>query len=937
MKKRQRMKSYALTTLAALGTATIMMAQGHPLPYDPNIVMGRLDNGLTYIIRHNEYPKERADFYIAQKVGAVQEEDTQDGLAHFLEHMAFNGTKNFPGKDIITYMESVGVRFGNNINAYTSLDQTVYHLTNVPTVREGVVDSALMVLHDWSGFITLADEEIDKERGVIREEWRTSNTASRRMYFAHMRNLRKGTPYAVRDVIGDTAVINNFTYDELRAYYHKWYRPDLQGIIIVGDIDAKAMEQKIKDMWADIPAHENPAERVYCRLEPHAEPMVSVVTDKECTQNGIEINFNYDATPFEMRNTAEEFAMRLCESVALNCISLRFNELTNKSTSVAAGANAYRNLDTPLTFAISFAAMAKKDSLSKTIDFLLNETERIRRYGVTESELQMVKTNMLTNYENSFKSRAKEKNYHYTGEYQRVFLEGENTMGIEIEYPLAKSIIESITRENLNMMLAERLGKNVKIYLSAQSDDSQVPSEAELLSRYKASLTAELSAPEEKTVDKPLVDHTPTPGTIVSQKKDAVFGAEEWVLSNGTKIYLKPTKYSDNSIGINAQSHGGLSYEDLHMALVNNVLGYVLDQSGIGDHSQEELRRILAGKSASIGKGISQDYEQIWGSTTPRDFDVAMQLVYLSFKPMREDKNAFETIIDQVRTSLAYQEHNPLKAFSDTINLTYNNGDPSYQPLTKQNIGNIKHSEVMELYNNRFANAADFMFYITGDFEIDSVKQSILTWIGGIETNDKLEKDAPRVTWNMPTGIITKQFGYQMTTKKESIYMIYGGWDTYSQHVNRVYYTLGRLLSMRYLETIREDEGGSYGVSASAHVNERKPQNYILQISFDTDPDKADVLLPIIEREIKRIADEGPNLDDLRKIKEASLNSHADELETNGYWTSAVINKTMWDKDIVTGVSEDIQSISPEEISALARKILNDKNLMMVRMRPEEE
>ncbi len=921
----------------AVGMALSAWAKGDSdqLEVDENVVKGRLSNGLTYIIRHNENPKDRANFYIAQRVGAVLEDDSQDGLAHFLEHMAFNGTKNFPDKGIVDFLEKLGVKFGANINAYTSYDETVYNLDNVPTVRESIVDSALLVLHDWSGFITLDGKEIDKERGVIREEWRTRNTASRRIYFAHNRNTKQGTPYAVRDITGDTAVINNFAYDELRRYYQKWYRPDLQGIIVVGDIDPKAVEKSIKKLWKDIPAKKDAAERVFNSLPANAEPLISIVTDDEATQTTVEISFRDEATPFDERNTRADYAQTIRMLVAETAISKRLDELTNKQNSPCAYAATGVFNEAPLTESFYFAAVAKPDATAATLDFLFDEVEKVRRYGLTQTELDYAKAVISKGYADAYEGRAKRDNDSYTQEYVSAFTDCEPIPGIEREVELAEEALSEITLEAVNQMLAGRLERNVVIEIGAPTSDKQVPTSEECLKLYRAAQAKDLEAYENKEYAEKLVDEEPKAGELVNRTKDALWTAEEWRLSNGVRLFLMPTNNTDNEILLAAQSYGGISVLDTADVLDASLVGRLANQSGKGEFDIDALEHMLANKSVALSASINSYSEVLRGQCTTNDFGTLMQLIYLSFAPMRDDADAFGTLIDAYRTQLINASRNPQRAFSDTLSTTLMNGNPYYQPLKIDNIDRLSHERMREIYNQKFDNAAAFTFFIVGAFEPDSLRSDILTWLGSLPTNDNRRSYTPRDFYN-PEGVIEKTFARQMTTHKASNAVVYSGRGEYSLRNSLTLTILKDLLNMRYLETIREDEGGTYGVRCRSSFSGAVEQEFTLSMTFDTDPALVDRLLPMIEKEVRTIATDGPVEIDFRKVKETLVKERKERFQDDGFWLSLMTNKVMWNLDSYTDYESTVESITMDDVQQMAERILSTGNRVTISMMPEE-
>lgn len=924
-----------LSMMVALLSVIAIKAQGLTMiPIDTAVVYGVLPNGLTYYIRHNEYPKDRASFYIAQKVGATLEEDNQNGLAHFLEHMAFNGTKNFPKKGIIDYMELQGVKFGANINAFTSQDITVYHLSDVPTLRKAVVDSALLVLHDWSNFISLEEEEIDKERGVILEEWRTSNSASRRTYFEHLRKTMPGTRYAERDVIGDTAVINNFKYDELRAYYKKWYRPDLQGIVVVGDIDPKEIEKKIEEMWSDVSLPENPAERIYFPVADNEKPIVSVVKDEETMYTNISISFRNDPMSKEMKNSVEGYFMNVVLRVIMTAMNTRFSDLTQKpDASILAAQCAYGKL-TPTKDVFQFVVVNKNGEFTNAYNLLIDEVEKLRRYGFTQGEFDRAVESVVKGFEDAYNSRAKRQTSSFCSEYYRSFVNDEPIPGIEFEYELVKMMKTRLTVEGVNKGVPMFLDKNVVIEVSARADE-QMLSEEEMLAVYDASKTKELTPYEDEKYDVPLVPNVPKAGKIKKEKvlKD-MYGATEWILSNGIRVLLKPTDYSDDEIIMSAVSLGGYSLcapEDIITAVETTG---IVDTYGLGDFSHTQLKKILAGKSVSLSSSLDIYSEAMNGSSTKDDFETLMQMTYLSFGRPREDADAFKVYYDLVSNVLKNRRNNPDQVYGDTIVATLRPNNAYVPRVTPDYMDKISYEKTLSIYAERFANPADFTFIFIGDFTIDSIKPHILTYIGGLKTTKEKETYIKR-DLSVQKGKIDNMFSWNMKTPKLSSYTHFSGVRENTLENSMQMSLLVELLRMRYLDTIREDEGGSYGVSVSGSIN--RNNDYSLVISFDTDVAKYDKLYAIVLRELENIVKNGCDEEDFMKVKENKIKTHKESLKRNGYWRNVLTSKVLYNRDTEANYESRVNAVTEDDIKALVNQILTDGNIINVVMKPEDK
>ena len=649
------------------------MQEQQPLPIDPAVRYGQLDNGLTYYVRHQEQPKERCEFHIAQAVGAILEEDNQNGLAHFLKHMAFNGTKHFEGKGIINYFESIGVNFGGNINAYTSLDETVYRLSDVPTYRESILDSALLVLHDWSCALLLDEEEIDAERGVIREEWRTGATAYRRMWKESNKQKYPGSQYAKRDVIGDTAIINNFSYDALRDYYHKWYGPDLQAVIVVGDIDVDLMEQKIKDLFGPIPARANRGERPIYPIADNVEPIVSIVTDKEAQNPRIELEYKRDPMPDAFKLSLDGYVARRMSSLVSTIMEYRFEELAQKPDASFVMAVCWDGELVKSKDAFQMISIPKPGKEKEALRDLLIEAEKLKRFGLTNAELERAKTDVLKRFEQMYNERDSRKNRTLAQEYIRHYLDKETIPGIEWEYQTLKDLLPLIQLEALNQ-LAQALvtDENLIIGLQAADNaDTNLPSKQEVLDILAEVKNMELEAPKEEVLATELIDRAPKPGKIKSSGYNESLGTTEWTLSNGARVVIKPTTFKQDEILMRAHSTGGLSKVNNPAHLPSAMLAAdIVAGNGLGRFSQIELSKMLTGKIARVSPGIGEDNESMRGNASVADFETMLQLTYLYFTAPRRDDDDFAALMGYYRTALANRDANPKNIFSDSIQTT---------------------------------------------------------------------------------------------------------------------------------------------------------------------------------------------------------------------------------------------------------------------------
>ena len=936
------MKKLFLLALCIINCAlciNLKAQQPQPLPIDTNVRIGVLDNGLTYYIRHNEQPKERCEFHIAQAVGAILEEDHQNGLAHFLEHMAFNGTKNFPDKLLINYFESVGVGFGSNINAYTSLDETVYRLSNVPT-RQEILDSALLVLHDWSCAIALQEEEIDNERGVIREEWRQGNTAQRRMWREGNKVKYAGSQYAKRDVIGDTAVINNFTYQALRDYYELWYGPDLQCIVVVGDIDVDQMEKKIIDLFSPIPARSNRGERPRYALPENEETIVAIYTDKEAQFTQLAIEFKHNTMPRELRGTDQGYLLSTINTLIRQMISYRIEEITmDPNANFIQAMGGYGN-QLGETDAFEFIVIPKDGKEKAAMADMFTQVEKIKRYGFTVSELERAKTEYLSTVERAYNERTTRKNQSYAQEYYRHYLDGEPIPGIEFEYEYAKAVLPQLPVQIINQLVQQYITDNniVISYIGKENSDIvSVPTKEEVLNIFNTVKASEIEAPVEENFDRPLVENAPKAGTIVKEKFNKRLGTTEWTLSNGIKVVIKPTEFKQDQIIMSMESEGGLSkvaLEDLPSAvMVDGIISY----NGIGEFSAIDLQKVLTGKNLSISPAISQYGESMSGSSTVKDFETMMQLAYLYFTAPRQDDQAYQTLISMLETQLAARDKNPKTAFSDSISQTTTSHNPRTLIINTDLIKRVDQLRAIEIYKERFANPADFFVTLIGNINPadEATRQIICTWLGGLKT-DKSRETYTDNGIRYPKGKVNNYFTKEMETKTASNRIVYSGKmkATLANRLNMG--IIGDILGTRYLESIREKEGGSYGVGCAGYVMEDPVEQAVLLMQFDTDPEKQEKLMSIIHKEVMEIIENGPRADDLQKAKENRLNTLAEDMEDNDWWGTILDRYYQDGVDYVKDYKRTLEKVNAKSIQKTLKALVKQGNVIEVVMLPAE-
>lgn len=944
-------KVLVAVVIACSNLVQINAQQMPPIPIDQKVRIGRLENGLTYYIRQNKLPENRAEFYIAQKVGSILEEPQQRGLAHFLEHMCFNGTKNFPGDErglgIVPWCESKGIKFGRDLNAYTSVERTVYNISNVPTTDQAVVDSCLLILHDWSNAVLLSDTEIDKERGVIHEEWRSRNSGMMRLYTEAQPVLYPDSKYADCMPIGSIEVIDNFPYDAIRSYYQKWYRPDLQGIIIVGDIDVDAMEANIKRTWADVPAPVNPAKRTVFPVADNKEPLIYIGKDKEVDDPSIMLFFKHEQFPDSLKGNMMYLLQDYVLDMATRMLNARLDEIRQ-------GANP------PFVYAASFdddyficgskdaftlSVGSKADGVKEAFAAGLAELERVRRFGFTEGEYTRARANYLQQLESAYNEREKTKSNRYVQEYVNHFLTNEPIPGIEYEYATMNQIAPNIPLAAINQMIQQSglIGEeNQAVFIAVpEKEGVAVPTKEEIGALIEGMKSLDLKPYEDKVSNEPLMNAAPQSGKIVAEKQDAIFGTTELTLSNGIKVYIKTTDFKADEILMKGYSLGGSSlYEDGEVLNFNSqVLNGIMEASGIANFSNTDLTKMLAGKKVSASANIESLRQGVNGSCSPKDLETLLQLTYLGFTAPRKDPEAFESWKKRLKAQLESSEANPLASVNDTIiSLMYGN-HPRALNLKAHMLDQINLDRVVEIYTERFANAGEFTFFFVGNIDIEAAKPLIASYLGSLPAVKA--KKGKSTQWidrnlNIAKGKLFKEYAKEQQTPMATNFMLHSGNCDYTLRNTILMSMLSQAMNIIYTEEVREKEGGTYGVSCFGTLNHYPKTEMMMQIVYQTDPTKKDHLNSIIDAQLEKVAKEGPTAEQMDKVKKYMHKQHADNLKENRYWLGALDSYFFDGLDVTKDYEQTIENITAADVQKFAADLLNQGNKITVIMTSPE-
>ncbi|WP_407401658.1 M16 family metallopeptidase [Sodaliphilus sp.] len=927
------------------GTAMAQMPQMPPIPVDPEVRMGKLANGLTYYVRHNEYPEHRVNFYIAQRVGSIQEEESQRGLAHFLEHMAFNGTVNYPGNGVIDYTRTLGVEFGRDLNAYTSVDQTVYNINDVPSTRQSALDSCLLILKDWSNGLLLEDEEIDKERGVIHEEWRLRSSASQRILERNLETLYPGSKYGKRMPIGLMSVIDNFKYNEIRDYYHKWYRPDNQAIIVVGDIDVDATEAKIKEMFGSIPAAAADAAQVVDEVVPDNEKAIIVVDkDKEQQYSIVEVMFKHEATTREekasMAYMIEDYVLDLVGDM----LNKRFAEKTLEADcpflQASCGDGNYLFSKTKGAFTVYF--LPKEGKYNEAMKAVMTEINRAVQHGFTGSEFVRAREEYMSRLEKTYNERTKISNERYGRSFAANYLEGEPIPSIEQEYQIMQQITPMIPVEALNQLLPQLVSKDEKnlvvLNLNQEKDGAVYPEATALHTAITDAFNAPVEAYVDNVKDEPLIANLPKPGKIVKEKAGDKFGYTELTLSNGAKVVLKKTDFKENEIMMQAESKGGKSLYDKKDWANLEMFDYAMMVSGLGEFDATELEKALAGKQANASLSLSTSYESVSGKSTVKDLETMFQLAYLRFTDIRKDEKSYGNLMSQLETVLKNKDLQPEAVFGDSVNNTIENHSWRELPFNAENLKDVNYDRIMQIAKERTANAADFTFYFVGNFDEKLIREYICQYIASLPGNPKKLENYKNVI-ERPAKDVVNQFTRKMETPKANARFY---WYTYDKTPFNLENSIkakmaAQVLDKIYLKKIREDAGAAYSAGARGGASTFGDMNYTYILgSCPFKPDMKDLALDIMRQEINTVAstvDEAT----LKDIKEVMIKDFDTNVKENGYWLQVLNFYVSKGTDINSTYKALVEAQTPASISAFVKNVLLAKGTHVeVIMLPEE-
>ena len=928
----------ALFTLVCTGA---VMAQ-QPIPTDPDVRIGKLDNGLTYYIRHNAWPEQRAEFYIAQRVGSIQENDDQRGLAHFLEHMCFNGTEHFKGNDIVKWCETIGVKFGRDLNAYTSIDRTVYNISNVPTTREGIIDSCLLILHDWADGLLLEPEEIQKERGVIHEEWRLRTSPVTRMLERDLPQLYPGSKYGHRMPIGLMEIIDNFKPQVLRDYYEKWYRPDNQAVIVVGDFDVDKVEQKIKALFSPIKMPENPAPVVAEAVPDNAEPIYVIDKDKEQQHSTIDIMIKSDPIPDEVKGDVQYLIIDYVKDAAVGMLNDRLSELAQKPDCpfLRASASYGQYLFSKPKDAFDLDALPKEGQTEAALKALVIEGRRAAEFGFTATEYQRYKQNFLSLLDKRYSNKDKRYNSQFCMEYTEHFLDKDPIPSIDMYYQMMKQVVPMIPLEAINGLLKEMIPANdsnlVVLNMNQEKDGAVYPTVESLKQAVADGRAAKVEAYVDNVKNEPLIAKKPKAGKIVKEVAGKNFDYKELTLSNGAKVVLKKTDLKKDQVLLSGEGLGGSSLygekDFVNLKMFDDVIG----ASGLGNFSHTELEKALAGKIASASLTLGEERYHIDGSSTPTDVETMLQLVYLYFTKVNKDQESFDNTMKTTELMLKNKSLEPEAVFGDSLIVTITAHDKRQAPLTVDDLQKVSYDRILQIAKECTANAAAYTFTIIGNYDEATIRPLIEQYLAALPGNAKKVQKSKDVDVHYK-GNVKNDFTRKMETPKAIAFMTW--------YNDKMDYTLenivradmaGQILTMLYTEKIREEASAAYTVMSQGGIqrDDYRTTGQVV-VYCPMKPEKGDIATKIMFDEVQTLA-KTVDAEKLAKVKEYMLKNVDDQAKTNNYWVRQLNRLRKYGVDTHTDYKKVVEAQTPADIAAFMQQLLKADNFARIVMTPAE-
>jgi len=916
-------------------SSEVQKALQKPIPLDPNVKVGQLDNGLTYYIRQNEKPEDKVEFRLVINAGSMQETDKQLGLAHFTEHMAFNGTENFEKNELVDYLQSAGVKFGADLNAYTSFDETVYILP-IPT-DDDVLEKGMTVLEDWAGGLLMTEEEIDKERGVVLEEWRLGQGANQRMRDEYFPILFKDSRYAERLPIGKKEVLENFKYESLRSFYKDWYRPNLMAVIAVGDIDPAEMEEEIKERFGDLKNPKKPKEKKIYDVPAHKETYVSIVSDKEANFNQIQIYYKHDN---EEMKTLSDLRRDLVYSMYNGMLGQRLNELRQSANPPFLFAGTSFSPMVRSKSAYSSFAIVGENGFERGVKVLAEENKRIKEHGFTASELDRYKKTFLNNSEKKVKELDKTESNRFASAYIQHFLKENPIPGAEFEYEFYQNLINTITLPEINRLADKWVTdeNRVIVLTGTEKEGVDMPTEEAILSIIEEVENSEIEAYQDEAVAESFMANAPKPGKVIETIKHDELGVTELALNNGVRVVLKPTEFKNDEVKMRAYSFGGHSqYEMADYYSASNATS-LISEAGVSDFSKTEIQKMLSGKTVRVSPYISSLSEGFRAEASPEDLDEMFQLTHLYFTAPRMDEEAFGSYISKNKMLFGNLMSNPQFYYSDKLSSILSQDNPRGGGFPKaEDLDKIDFQRAYDIYKERFADANDFTFVFVGNFDVESITPLLETYLGSLPTVDRKD-DWVDLGIRPPKGVVKEEI-IKGTDQKSYATIIYHGETKYDKQQSYHLKSLGELVTNELIDILREEKSGVYGVGASGSMRRLPESRYSFRITFPCGPENVDDLVKTTHEILADIKANGVKEEDLGKVKEAQLKNLKENLKKNDYWLNRLYSFYYYDDDLSNFiVTEDkIKSLKAEDLKAAANRFIDEDQFVEAILLPEEE
>ena len=935
------MRKILFSAISLLFGLNAMVAQElPPIPVDPEVRIGKLDNGLTYYIRHNEYPEKVANFYIAQRVGSIQEEDSQRGLAHFLEHMAFNGSEHFKGNAIIDFTRSLGVEFGSNLNAYTSIDQTVYRVCDVPTTRQSALDSCLLIIKDWSCGLLLEEEEIVKERDVVHNEWRMGEGPSQRMITRDLPRMYPGSKYGERMPIGLMSVIDSFRPETLRAYYHKWYRPDNQAVIVVGDVDVDHTEAKIKELFAGINVPENAPKVAAEPVPDNDEPILIFDKDKEMPVNQLLIFMKHDATKPEEKTSMAYLMEMYIKAVVSQMMDARLTEMAEdpECPFLQAMAEDDNYLLARTKDAFQLMGVPKDGKDMETLKALIVEVRRASKFGFTATEYDRAKAEYLATLEKQYTNRDKRRNAEFGDAYRDHYLNNEPIPPLDVLYQVMQQIVPNIPVEIVNQALPELFSdtnKNLVVLdWAREAEGLTYPTEADMKAAVDEARAAQIEAYVDNVKDEPLMTQMPTSGKITAETENQVLGYKELTLSNGITVLLKKTDFKDDEVRLQAFAKGGQSLYDAqdytNMKLFNDVIG----SSGLGNFSNTELQKALAGKKCNADATMDLTRQFITANSTPKDLETMMQMVYLYFTAVSKDEKRFQNIMELYETQLKNKHLQPQAVFADSLVLTMNSHNPRFANLQATDLKDVSYDRILQIQRERFQNASQFTFVIVGNFDEQTIRPLLEQYVASLP--GKGQPDNFRDVRTPAMGEVKNNFTVKTESPNAMSYEIWTAKMPYTLENSIKTDALGQALSQIYLATIREEESAAYTCGAYGGFDNNGTDSYARLVAVSQgNPEKNARAVELLLEGAKKSAEKF-DADILSKVKAYMLKQADEDAKKNGHWVNILSAWKYRGIDLQTDYKKTVEALTPEAMQQFLQQLLAAGNHTEVIMMPEK-